>query len=80
MNVFCWDSFYSLLCGFESFTPFQSTPAPGHLGHRVWGHPQGPHRTLQGILRPLVSATQLLLQSNPAGPETALIREAETPA
>jgi hypothetical protein len=55
-------------------------PAPGHLGHRVCGYPQGPHRTIHKILRPLVSGTQLLLQSNRAGPETALIREAENPA
>ena len=52
---------------------FWSTPAPGYLGHGVCGHPQGTHR----FLRPLVSGSQLLLQYNPAGPETALIREAE---
>jgi hypothetical protein len=46
-------------------------------GHGVCRHPQGPHRTLHGILRPLVSGTQLLLQSNREGPETAIIREAE---
>jgi hypothetical protein len=56
---------------------FQSTPALGYLGHRVSGHMQGPHKTLHGILRPLVSGTQRLLQSNLSGPETALIREAE---
>ena len=60
--------------------PFRSTPSPGYLGHRVCEHPQGPHRTLHRILRPLVSETQLLLQSNLAGPETALIRKAENPA
>jgi hypothetical protein len=54
--------------------------APGYLGRRVCRHPQGLHRTLHGILRPLVSGTQLLLQSNHAGPETALIREAENTA
>jgi hypothetical protein len=37
------------------------------------------YRTLHRILRPLVSGTQLLLQSNCAGPETALLREAENP-
>jgi hypothetical protein len=31
----------------------------------------------KGILRPLVSGTQLLLQSNCSRPETPLIREAE---
>jgi hypothetical protein len=41
---------------------------------------KNPHRTLHGILRPLVSGTQRLLQSNRVGPETALIREAENPA
>jgi hypothetical protein len=34
------------------------------------------HRIRHGILRPLVSGTQLLLQSNRSGPETALIKEA----
>ena len=37
-------------------------------------------KTLHGILRPLVSGTKLLLQSNHVGLETALIREAENPA
>ena len=36
-----------------------------------------PHRIPHGILRPLVSGTQRLLQSNRAGPETALTREAD---
>ena len=39
-----------------------------------------PHRIPHGILSPLVSGTQHLLQSNRAGSETALIREAEKPA
>ena len=39
-----------------------------------------PHRILQEILRPLVSGTQLLLQSNRVGSETVLIKEAENPA
>ena len=60
--------------------PFRSMPAPGYLGRRVWGHTQGNDRTLHRVLRPLVSGTQLLLQSNCTGPETALIREAENPA
>ena len=55
----------------------------GRLGSRWRGkgivlfcrgnYPQGTLRTLHGILRPLVSGTQLLLQSNLLGPETALI-------
>ena len=32
----------------------------GHLGGRVCGHPKGPHRTLHGILVPLVSGLQHL--------------------
>jgi hypothetical protein len=36
-----------------------------------------PHRIPHGILRPLVSGTQHLLQSNPTGPEIALIKEAD---
>jgi hypothetical protein len=36
-----------------------------------------PHRIPHGILRPLVSGTQRQLQSNHAGPETALIKEAD---
>jgi hypothetical protein len=36
-----------------------------------------PHRIPHGILRPLVSGTQRLLQSDCAGPETALTREAD---
>jgi hypothetical protein len=36
-----------------------------------------PHRIPHGILRPLVSGTQCLLQANHAGPETALIKEAD---
>jgi hypothetical protein len=39
-----------------------------------------PHRIPHGILRPLVGGTEHLLQSNRAGPETALIRKAENPA
>ena len=48
----------------------ESAPAPGHLGLRVSGYPQGPQSTLHGILGPLVSGTQLLFQSNRAGPES----------
>jgi hypothetical protein len=59
---------------------FRSTPTPGQLERGVCWHPQGPHRTLHGILRTLVSGAQLLLQFNRSGPETALIREAENPA
>jgi hypothetical protein len=39
-----------------------------------------PHRIPHGILRPLVSGTQRLLQSNLEGPENALTREADNPA
>ena len=39
-----------------------------------------PHRIPHGILIPLVSGTQRLLQSNLSRPETALIREAENSA
>jgi hypothetical protein len=39
-----------------------------------------PHRISHGILRPLVSGTECLLQSNRVGPETALTREADKPA
>ena len=38
---------------------------------------KGPHRIPQGILRPLVSGTQHLPQSNQAEPETAVNREAD---
>jgi hypothetical protein len=38
------------------------------------------HRIHQGILRPLVSGTQRLLQSNLAGLETVLIKEGDNPA
>jgi hypothetical protein len=37
---------------------------------------KGPHRIPHGILRPLVSGTQRLPQSNRAEPETAVHREA----
>jgi hypothetical protein len=40
---------------------------------------KGPHRTPHRILRPLVSGTQRLPQSNLAEPETALHREADYP-
>jgi hypothetical protein len=52
----------------------------GTLGTDSEDNLQGPQRTLHGILQSLMSGTQLLLQSNRAGPETALIREAENPA
>jgi hypothetical protein len=39
-----------------------------------------PHRIPHRILRPLVSGTQHLLQSNRAEPETALAREGDNPA
>ena len=40
---------------------------------------RGSHRIPQGILRPLVSGTQHLPQSNRAEPETAVNREADYP-
>jgi hypothetical protein len=40
---------------------------------------KGPHRIPHGILRPLVSGTQRLPQSNRAEPETAVHREADYP-
>jgi hypothetical protein len=40
---------------------------------------KGPHRTPHGILRPLVSGTQRLPQSNRPEPETAVHREAGFP-
>jgi hypothetical protein len=40
---------------------------------------KGPHRIPHGILRPLVSGTQPLPQSNLAEPETAVNREADYP-
>jgi hypothetical protein len=40
---------------------------------------KGPHGIPHGILRPLVSGTQPLPQSNHAEPETAVNREAEYP-
>jgi hypothetical protein len=64
----------------KSMHPFRLAPVLGHLGLGVSRHPQGPQRTLHGILGTLVSRTQLLFQSNRMGPETALIREAENPA
>ena len=56
--------------------PQKPPPLPTHSHLLALAFPCT-HRTLHGILRPLVCGTQLLLQSNRAGPETALIREAE---
>jgi hypothetical protein len=39
-----------------------------------------PHKIPHGTLRPLVSGTQRLLQSNHVAPETALIKKADNPA
>ena len=53
-------------------SPFLSTRAPGYLASRVLPNTRkGPHGTPHGILRPLVSGTQRLPQSNRAEPETA---------
>ena len=54
-------------------------PALGHLERGVARHPQGPQRTLHGILGTLVSGTQLLFQSNHVGPETALGKQETRP-
>jgi hypothetical protein len=52
------------------------TRAPGFLASRVSPNTRkGPHRTPHGILRPLVSGTQRLPQSNHVEPETAVHRE-----
>ena len=59
--------------------PFLWAPALGHLGHGVCRHPQGSQKTLHGILRPLVSGTQLLFQSNHSGPEIALGKQKTRP-
>jgi hypothetical protein len=58
-------------------SPFRSTPAPGFLARRVSGPRKDPHRIPHEILRPSVSGTQRLLQSNETGPEIALTREAD---
>jgi hypothetical protein len=56
------------------------TRAPGYLASRVLPNTRkGPHRTPHGILRPLVSGTQRLPQSNCKEPETAVHREAGYP-
>ena len=61
-------------------SPFRSTRAPGNLASRVWTNTRkGPHGTPHGILRPLVSGTQRLPQSNRAEPKTAVHREAGYP-
>jgi hypothetical protein len=56
------------------------TRAPGYLASRVLPNTcKGTHRTPHGILRPLVSGTQRLPQSNRTEPETAVHREAGYP-
>jgi hypothetical protein len=61
-------------------SPFRSTRAPGYLASRVLPNTRkGLHGTPHGILRPLVSGTQHLPQSNRAEPETAVHREAGYP-
>jgi hypothetical protein len=53
---------------------------PGSLASRVLPNTRkGPHGTPHGILRPLVSGTQRLPQSNRTEPETAVHREAGYP-
>ena len=59
---------------------FNSTPAPGYLASRVLPNThKGPHGTPNGTLRPLVSGTQRLLQSNCVELETAVHREVGYP-
>jgi hypothetical protein len=54
--------------------------APGYLASRVLPNTRkDPHGTPHGILRPLVSGTQRLPQSNRAEPETVVHREAGYP-
>ena len=61
-------------------SPFRSTRAPGFLASRVLPNTRkGPHGTPHGTLRPLVSGTQRLPQSNRAELETAVHREAGYP-
>jgi hypothetical protein len=58
----------------------KSTRVQGYLASRVLPNTRkGPHGTPHGILRPLVSGTQSLPQSNLAEPETAVHREAGYP-
>jgi hypothetical protein len=64
----------------DDTSPFRSTRAPGFLASRVLPNTRkGPHGTPHGILRPLVSGTQRLPQSNRAELETAVHREAVYP-
>jgi hypothetical protein len=61
-------------------SPFRSTRALEYLASGVSPNTcKGPHRTPHGILRPLVSGTQHLPQSNHLEPETAGNREADYP-
>ena len=60
--------------------PKNETRAPGYLASRVLPNTRkGPHGTPHGTLRPLVSGTQRLPQSNRAELETAVHREAGYP-
>ena len=59
-------------------SPFRSTRAPRYLASGVSPNTRkGPHRIPHGILRPLVSGTQPLPQSNRSVPETAVNREVD---
>jgi hypothetical protein len=74
------NSFLFLLLKILSTSPFCSTRALGYLASRVLPNTcKGPHRTPHGILRPLMSGTQRLTQSNLAEPETVIHREAGYP-
>jgi hypothetical protein len=64
----------------ETTSPFHSTRALRYLASGVSPNTRkGPHRIPHGILRPLVSGTQPLPQSNRAEPVTAVNREADYP-
>ena len=58
--------------------PFQSAPAPGHLGHRVGGHPQDPLEDSPRDLRTTgeCNTTSVPIQSQGTWDS---IREAENP-
>ena len=61
-------------------SPFQSTQHRGALPSESLDTCKDPQRITHGILRPLGSGTQHLLQFNLPGTETALTREADNPA
>jgi hypothetical protein len=64
----------------ETLRIIGKTRAPGALPAKSLDTRKDTHRIPHGILRSLVSGTQLLLQSNRTEPETALSREVDNPA